>query len=104
MHYPDLKKDQAELINSAYVYTLRISKLTQTLLLLTKIANDQFPDKRAINLAGLIVEKIKMFEDHILEKSLKLSSIISNLYISIIELPLSSKPSIHNRFNNQHVK
>ena len=46
MQYPDLKKDQAELINSAYVYTLRISKLTQTLLLLTKIANDQFPEKR----------------------------------------------------------
>jgi len=73
MQGTDLKMDQAELINSAYIYTLRISKLTQTLLLLTKIANDQFPDKKAINIAGLIGEKIKMFEDHILEKSLKLS-------------------------------
>jgi signal transduction histidine kinase len=73
MQYPDLKKEQAELINSAYVYTLRISKLTQTLLLLTKIANDQFPDKKAINMAELIGEKIKMFEDHILEKSLTLN-------------------------------
>lgn len=73
MQFPDLKKDQAELINSAYVYTLRISKLTKTLLLLTKIANDQFPDKKAINMPGLIREKIKMFEDHILEKSLKLT-------------------------------
>jgi signal transduction histidine kinase len=42
-------------------------------LLLTKIANDQFPDKKDINMAELIVEKIKMFEDHISEKSLKLS-------------------------------
>jgi signal transduction histidine kinase len=74
MQYPDLKKDQAELINSAYVYTLRISKLTQTLLLLTKIANDQFPDKKTVNMAELIGEKIKMFEDHILGKSLTLSA------------------------------
>jgi signal transduction histidine kinase len=72
MQYPDLKKEKAELINSAYVYTLRISKLTQTLLLLTKIANDQFPDKKAINLSELLVEKISVFEDHILEKSLNL--------------------------------
>lgn len=73
MQDPDLKKNQAELINSAYVYTLRVSKLTQTLLLLTKIANDQFPDKKALNMAELIEEKIEMFEDHISEKSLKLS-------------------------------
>ena len=72
--FPDKKAiNMAELINSAYVYTLRISKLTQTLLLLTKIANDQFPDKKAINMAVLIGEKIKMFEDHILEKSLTLN-------------------------------
>jgi signal transduction histidine kinase len=70
MQYPDLKKDQAELINSAYVYTLRISKLTQTLLLLTKIANDQFPEKRAVNLSELLEEKINIFEDHINGKSL----------------------------------
>jgi signal transduction histidine kinase len=70
MQYPDLSKDQAEIINSAYVYTLRISKLTQTLLLLTKIANDQFPEKKSINLSELIEEKIKLFEDHIIGKSL----------------------------------
>jgi two-component system, OmpR family, sensor kinase len=74
MQYPGLKKEQAELINSAYVYTLRISKLTQTLLLLTKIANDQFPEKSAINISELLSEKTKMFEDHILEKSLTLNN------------------------------
>ncbi len=73
MQDPDLKSNQAELINSSYVYTLRISKLTQTLLLLTKIANDQFPDKKSVNMAELIGEKIKMFEDPVFEKSLKLS-------------------------------
>jgi signal transduction histidine kinase len=78
MQYPDLKKRQAELINSAYIYTLRISKLTQTLLLLTKIANDQFPEKRSINLSELLDEKIKMFEDHILEKSLTINKKIKS--------------------------
>ena len=70
LQYPDLKQEQAELINSAYTYSLRISKLTQTLLLLTKIANDQFPEKRAVNLSDLLIEKIEFFEDHIIGKSL----------------------------------
>jgi two-component system OmpR family sensor kinase len=73
---PDLKKDQFELINSAYSSALRISKLTQTLLLLTKIANDQFPEKRSINMAELIEEKIKLFEDHFIGKSLALEKAI----------------------------
>jgi signal transduction histidine kinase len=73
MQYPDLKKEEAELINSAYIYTLRISKLSQTLLLLTKIANDQFPEKKTINLSELLEEKINIFEDQILEKSLSLT-------------------------------
>jgi two-component system, OmpR family, sensor kinase len=77
MQYPELKKDQAELINTAYIYILRISKLTQTLLLLTKIANDQFPDKKTISITDLVGEKIKMFEDHILKKSLTLKKDIT---------------------------
>lgn len=70
MQYPDLKKDQSELINSIYVYTQKISKLVQTLLLLTKIANDQFPEKRAVNLSELLEEKLQLFEDNISGKSL----------------------------------
>jgi signal transduction histidine kinase len=70
LQHPDLKNEQADLINSAYVYVLRISKLTQTLLLLTKIANDQFPDKKAVNLSLMLDEKIKLFEDHIFRKLL----------------------------------
>jgi len=73
MQYPGLKKEQAELINSAYVYTLRISKLTKTLLLLTKIANDQFPEKKEIYFSELLTEKMKMFEDQITEKAITLN-------------------------------
>ena len=77
MQYPDLKEEQAEIINSAYVYTIRISKLTRTLLLLTKIANDQFPEKKEINLSELINEKISMFEGQISEKLLIVNKEIS---------------------------
>ena len=72
LQYPDLQKDQAVLINSAYASAIRISKLTQTLLLLTKIANDQFPEKKEVNFSELVEEKIKLFEDHLKEKSLTL--------------------------------
>jgi len=70
MQYPDLHKDKAELIKSAYGSVQRIAKLTQTLLLLTKIANDQFPEKRTLNMSELLEEKIKLFEDIIKVKSL----------------------------------
>jgi signal transduction histidine kinase len=72
MQSTDLKKDQAELIKSAYSSVQRISKLTQTLLLLTKIANDQFPEKRSVNLSNLLEEKLKLFEDQTNGKSLTL--------------------------------
>jgi signal transduction histidine kinase len=70
MQYPDLNYAQADLIKSAYVYTIQISKLTHTLLLLTKIANDQFPERTAVNISALLDEKIALFEDHIIGKSL----------------------------------
>jgi signal transduction histidine kinase len=70
MQYPDLNNDQVDLIKTAYVYTIRISKLTHTLLLLTKIANDQFPERTAVNFSALLDEKIALFEDHIIGKSL----------------------------------
>ena len=70
LQHPDLKKDQAESIKSAYTSVQRISTLVQTLLLLTKIANDQFPEKSRVNLSDLVKEKIKLFADHIAAKSL----------------------------------
>jgi signal transduction histidine kinase len=45
--------------------------------LLTKIANDQFPEKKEINLSELINEKISMFEGQISEKLLIVNKEIS---------------------------
>jgi signal transduction histidine kinase len=72
LQYSGLKKEQTEIINSAYTSTLRISKLTQTLLLLTKIDNNLFPDKQTVNFSVLLEEKIEIFEDHINRKELKI--------------------------------
>jgi two-component system, OmpR family, sensor kinase len=72
IQYPDLKSDQTELIKSAYVSVQRISKLTQTLLLLTKIVNDQFPEKSWVNMSELVEEKTDLFEDLINDKLLTL--------------------------------
>jgi two-component system, OmpR family, sensor kinase len=78
LQLPDIKKDQAELIKSAYTSVQRISKLIQTLLLLTKIANDQFPEKSRVNISDLLEEKIKLFSDHIENKSLIVEKSIEN--------------------------
>ncbi len=77
MQDPELKKGQAELLSSAYSYTLKVSKLTRTLLLLTKIANDQFPDKKQVNFSQLIEEKESMLAAIIAEKKLEIKKDIS---------------------------
>jgi signal transduction histidine kinase len=76
MQDPGLKKGQAELLSSAYTYTLKVSRLTQTLLLLTKIANDQFPDKKPVNFSQIIEEKENMLKDIIDEKKLVINKAI----------------------------
>lgn len=70
LQHPGITKDQAGLIKSAYTSVQRISKLTRTLLLLTRIANDQFPEKIRVNMSELLEEKIVLFEDHIKGKTL----------------------------------
>ena len=78
MQDPELKKGQADLLSSAYSYTLKVSRLTRTLLLMTKIANDQFPDKKQVNFSQLIEEKESMLEDIIDENNLEIKKDISS--------------------------
>jgi signal transduction histidine kinase len=89
MQDPGLKKGQAELLSSAYTYTLKVSRLTQTLLLLTKIANDQFPDKKQVYFSQIIEEKESMLADIIGEKDLVINkdidrevSLETNLFLA----------------------
>jgi signal transduction histidine kinase len=72
LQYPGLNPVQTDLVKSVYANAIRISKLTQTLLLLTKIANDQFPERTSVDFHDLIEVKLNLFEDHIRMKSLKI--------------------------------
>ena len=68
MQDTDLKHEHYEIINAAYTQTLRLSRLAQTLLLLTKISNDQFPDNQMVNISEITEEKISILEDSLKEK------------------------------------
>lgn len=61
----------------------RLSKLNQTLLLMSKIENNQFANKETINFTNVIANKLKHFEDLIKIKQLTISSSIANVNIEI---------------------
>lgn len=65
-----LKKEQAESINSALSATTRLSKLTRAMLMLSKIENNQFEGTEEINLSDLIDKQIDILNDIIAEKKL----------------------------------
>ncbi|HKK41224.1 MAG TPA: HAMP domain-containing sensor histidine kinase [Bacteroidales bacterium] len=68
MQLNDLKSEHYELISSAYTQTIRVSRLAQTLLLLTKISNDQFPDRQIVNISVITEEKIIILSESYSEK------------------------------------
>ncbi|CAH1002553.1 hypothetical protein LEM8419_03427 [Neolewinella maritima] len=52
----------------------RLSKLNKTLLLLTKIEHDQFPDAAPLDLYSLVSEKLKQLAPALEEKSIRLTT------------------------------
>ncbi len=74
-----LNEDQLIQISSAYSSTQRLSKLNQTLLMLTKIGNHQFEEKENINLSETIEEQLKDLDDFIQAKNISVQKeIFSN--------------------------
>lgn len=62
MEQPGLNEKTAELINDIAEATTRLSTLNKTLLLLAKIENNQFLDKKVINLSEIINKSLSNFE------------------------------------------
>jgi signal transduction histidine kinase len=60
---PELSDEQSRLIQSALKETDRLSKLNKTLLLLSKIENEQFLEKSPVNLQTLVERLLQYFED-----------------------------------------
>jgi signal transduction histidine kinase len=63
--------------------TNRLSKLNQTLLLMTKIENNQFTNTETINFSNIVTNKLKQFEDLIEIKQLTITSSIDNITVLI---------------------
>ncbi|ARS37562.1 sensor histidine kinase [Pontibacter actiniarum] len=68
---PALSEQQANHIQSAYVAAQKLSKLNQTLLLLTKIENQQFKNTELININDLIGRQISQLDDFVRDKGLQ---------------------------------
>ena len=75
---------QADQLQSIYNATGRLSKLNQTLLLLTKISNDQYKNQQRVDLRNLMEQKFMQFEELINGRNLKLTYELedASLYIN----------------------
>ena len=98
-----LSENESNAIQSAYHSLQGLSKLNQSLLLLTKIENNQFDEKTDTNIAVLIENKTDQFnelwkaENINVRKSLALKTINSNIYlIEILLNNLLSNATKHN--------
>lgn len=76
---------QAAQLQAIYNATGRLTKLNQTLLLLTKINNEQFKNQQAINFKKLVEQKLNQFDELINTRKIKLIVEIEDVYININE-------------------
>jgi signal transduction histidine kinase len=69
----ELKADDAKLINQALENTVRLSRINQTLLLLTKIENRQFENTHDISFFSVFDKYIELYSDLLNEKDITVS-------------------------------
>ncbi|MDP4278261.1 MAG: HAMP domain-containing sensor histidine kinase [Bacteroidota bacterium] len=66
----NLNNEDAQLINQALESTVRLSKLNQSLLLLTKIENHQYEQKQAVSFSMIFDNYLELYNEMILESGL----------------------------------
>ncbi len=69
----DLKGDIGHHVQSIYDSVHKLTRLNQTLLLLTKIENDQYAEKEKVNMDELIRSRLETMEELIAVKELKVT-------------------------------
>jgi signal transduction histidine kinase len=72
------KEDQVDQLEAIYNATGRLANLNKSLLLLTKIENQQFNNPTVIDLKKLLEEKIQQFDELIKAKNLKFKHVLAN--------------------------
>lgn len=74
----NLKEDQMNSIQSVYEATNRLSKLNQSLILLTKIDNQQFRESEEVNISSLINKHLNNYEELIAAKFISIKKNIED--------------------------
>jgi len=110
MQSTNLDRNQKQQIKSIYSATQRLSKLNKTLLLLSKIENQQFGGKEEILINDIIDKHLEIFEDFIENKNIKISkNFTSNAKLSanpmLFDMVISNliSNSIKHNFKNGNI-
>lgn len=78
-----LSNKQAQQLIEINQTTHRLSRLNQTLLLMSKIENNQYTYEETVDFSSIVVNKLKQLEDLIEIKQLAISSSIENVMVAI---------------------
>ncbi|MDQ6815354.1 MAG: HAMP domain-containing histidine kinase [Bacteroidota bacterium] len=76
---------QADQLQAIYNAAGRLSKLNQTLLLLTKINNEQYSSLNKLNLKNLLQDKLLQFDELMKTRNVEVSFDVEDVYININE-------------------
>jgi signal transduction histidine kinase len=93
-----LSNEQAKQLIEISQTANRLSKLNQTLLLLSKIDNNQFVQTETVNFTNLVAKKLKQFEDLIEIKQLKI--ILSMDHVTVTFHPMLADIIVSNLVSN----
>jgi len=99
-----LEKSQTELVQSIQGSAIRLSNLNKSLILLSKIDNNQFPVREKVDIAKSLDQHIENYEDILLTKNITLAREYNNALIvqgdpgliSIMLLNILKNSIIHN--------
>lgn len=95
----DLNLSNALLINQALEGTIRMARLNQTLLLLTRIENGQFADKQMVVLANVFAKSLEVFNEVADDKNIKINLTRENDFLCEIN-PILADIMVSNLLSN----
>jgi len=83
IQHPDLPPEAFDQIQDIYTATNKLSRLNQTLLLLAKIENNVIDDNDTVDIAELLIEKIKQFHELTMSKNIEIAENITTKNIQV---------------------
>ncbi len=99
MQSEHLKMDDKQTISNVYSATQRLSKLNKTLLILSKIENQQYSQKEEIAINDVVNNQLEIFEEFIASKNLTISKNLS-LDVKVTANPLLFDMVVSNLISN----